>query len=156
MKKLHYVLCYLAVIFAGLCFSSCSSDDDRMDDASMSNSDIIGTWKTTCDYYSGTVNYLMLCSNGIAYEITQCAQHGVEVNKYNYTYNSKKEVLILDAGWSVNFDIISITSSKMTLINRHNDTATYSKIKGINLTTDQLDELYNTKHFLCEFSFFGI
>lgn len=157
MKRLYYVLCILAVILGGLCVSACSSDDDdSKDNGSASASEIIGTWKTTSDYYSETVNYIMFCSNGTAYEFTQCSQHGVEVNKYSFTYNSKKGILILDAGWPVNFDIVSLTSSKMTIINRHNATAIYNKISGVNLTTKQLDELFNSKHFLCEFSFFGV
>lgn len=63
MEKLNYVLCYLVIILGGLCVSACSSDDDDSNEnGSLSGSEIIGTWKTTSDYYSETVNYLFTYS----------------------------------------------------------------------------------------------
>ncbi|WP_455781869.1 DUF5640 domain-containing protein [Phocaeicola coprocola] len=107
LRKLFWALGSVLVVLFALTFSSCSDDDDDDKDKGDASS-LVGTWRFNDD----GVYYITFKADG-----TGRYEDDYEDSSFEYIYNEKTALLILDFGHGDQdiVNVVSLTSSKLTL-----------------------------------------
>lgn len=107
LRKLFWALGSVLVVLFALTFSSCSDDDDDDKDKGDAPS-LVGTWRFNDD----GVYYITFKADG-----TGRYEDDYEDSSFEYIYNEKTALLILDFGHGDQdiVNVVSLTSSKLTL-----------------------------------------
>lgn len=107
LRKLFWALGSVLVVLFALTFSSCSDDDDDDKDKGDASS-LVGTWRFNDD----GVYYITFKADG-----TGRYEDDYEDSSFEYIYNEKTALLILDFGYGDQdiVNVVSLTSSKLTL-----------------------------------------
>ena len=107
LRKLFWALGSVLVVLFALTFSSCLDDDDHDKDKGDASS-LVGTWRFNDD----GVYYITFKADG-----TGRYEDDYEDSSFEYIYNEKTALLILDFGHGDQdiVNVVSLTSSKLTL-----------------------------------------
>lgn len=107
-KKLFWTFGSVLIVLFALMFSSCSDDDGGSGKDKNNASGLVGTWRFNDD----GIHYVTFRADGIGrYEDDS------EDSLFEYTYNEKTSLLILDFGDGDAdiLNVVSITSSELIL-----------------------------------------
>lgn len=120
-------LALLAILFMGLSFVSCSSDDN--DDNGGNNTEIVeslvGTWKWSDDEGYQLITFK---SNGKG-TIVEADEYGTYEESFSYSYNASKKILKInwDDDDPVEWTVTSLTSNKLVVKDEEGNKFTLTK-----------------------------
>lgn len=120
-------LALLAILFMGLSFVSCSSDDNDDDGGNKTEfvESLVGTWKK--DFSTG-YELITFKSNGKGtmkeFDIDEYHE-----DSFSYSYNASKKVLKInwDDDYTEEWTVISLTSKKLVVMDEEGNKLTLTK-----------------------------
>lgn len=120
-------LALLAILFMGLSFVSCSSDDNDDDGGNKTEivESIVGTWKWSDDEGYQLITFK---SNGKG-TIEEADEYGTYEESFSYSYNASKKVLKInwDDDDPVEWTVTSLTSKKLVVKDEEGNKLTLTK-----------------------------
>lgn len=120
-------LALLAILFMGLSFVSCSSDDNDDDGGNKTEivESIVGTWKWSDDEGYQLITFK---SNGKG-TIEEADEYGTYEESFSYSYNASKKVLKInwDDDDPVEWTVTSLTSNKLVVKDEEGNKLTLTK-----------------------------
>lgn len=122
LRKLFWALGSVLVVLFALTFSSCSDDDDKGDKDKNDASSLVGTWRFNDD----GVYYITFKADG-----TGRYEDEYEDSSFDYTYNEKNSLLMLDFGYGDEdvLRVVSVTSTTLVLQDMEDESYTATGIK---------------------------
>ena len=142
MKTLKKFLLVVIVIVTTLDFTACDSDSDG--NGILSDSSLIGTWQTTSkergdNWYWEETSTITFRKDGTGRTISKWHEvydgdddEGMDISNFEYTY--KEDILTIieeneDGELEISkLEVISLTSSRLVLMNEDGDIFTFSKV----------------------------